>query len=74
MNSQALIDIATTLVGTGRGLRAIDASTATCDKRFESSASPKRWLRGAAQQALLLREHCDRAALRGESTVGMERN
>jgi hypothetical protein len=107
MNSQPLIDIARALVGTGRGLLAIDESTATCDKRFAKLGIPQtvharrayRELiistaghgrrsypramprsdgaeshRGEAQQALLHRAHCNRAALRGEYTVEMERN
>jgi len=40
MNDQALIDIARTLVGTGRGLLAIDESTTTCDKRFAKLGIP----------------------------------
>ena len=38
MNSQQLIDIARSLVGTGKGLLAIDESNATCDKRFAKRA------------------------------------
>jgi fructose-bisphosphate aldolase class I len=41
MNDQALIDIARTLVGTGRGLLAIDESTTTCDKRFAKLSIPQ---------------------------------
>jgi fructose-bisphosphate aldolase class I len=41
MSSQSLVDIARTLVGTGRGLLAIDESTTTCDKRFEKLGIPQ---------------------------------
>jgi fructose-bisphosphate aldolase class I len=41
MNGQALIDIARTLVNSGRGLLAIDESTTTCDKRFAKLGIPK---------------------------------
>jgi hypothetical protein len=34
MNSQQLIDIARSLVGTGKGLLAINENHSTCDKRF----------------------------------------
>jgi len=40
MNSQALVDIARTLVGTGRGLLAIDESTTTCtERRFKDNSA-----------------------------------
>jgi fructose-bisphosphate aldolase class I len=41
MNGQSLISIAKTLVGTGRGLLAIDESTATCDERFAKLGIPQ---------------------------------
>jgi fructose-bisphosphate aldolase class I len=41
MNGQALIGIAKTLVGTGRGLLAIDESTTTCDQRFAKLGIPQ---------------------------------
>ena len=41
MSSQSLVDIARNLVGTGRGLLAIDESTTTCDKRFEKLGIPQ---------------------------------
>jgi fructose-bisphosphate aldolase class I len=41
MNGQALVDIARTLVGTGRGLLAIDESTTTCNKRFAKFGIPQ---------------------------------
>jgi fructose-bisphosphate aldolase class I len=41
MNSQLLIDIARSLVGTGKGLLAIDESNATCDKRFAKRGIPQ---------------------------------
>ena len=41
MSSQPLIDIARTLVGTGKGLLAIDESNATCDKRFAKLGIPQ---------------------------------
>jgi len=41
MHSQSLVDIARTLVGTGKGLLAIDESTTTCDKRFEKLGIPQ---------------------------------
>jgi fructose-bisphosphate aldolase class I len=41
MNGQALVDSARTLISTGRGLLAIDASTTTCDKRFEAFGIPQ---------------------------------
>jgi fructose-bisphosphate aldolase class 1 len=37
MNGQVLIDLARTLVGSGRGLLAIDESTTTCN----SGATPR---------------------------------
>lgn len=41
MNSQPLIDIARSLVGTGKGLLAIDESNSTCDKRFAKLGIPQ---------------------------------
>jgi fructose-bisphosphate aldolase class I len=41
MDSQALVDIARTLVGTGRGLLAIDESTSTCNQRFAKLGIPE---------------------------------
>jgi fructose-bisphosphate aldolase class I len=41
MNGQTLVDIARTLVQTGKGLLAIDESTTTCDKRFEKLGIPQ---------------------------------
>ena len=41
MSSQPLIDIARSLVGTGKGLLAIDESNATCDKRFAKLGIPQ---------------------------------
>jgi len=41
MNSQQLIDIARSLVGTGKGLLAIDESNSTCDKRFAKLGIPQ---------------------------------
>jgi fructose-bisphosphate aldolase class I len=41
MNREALIDIARTLVGTGKGLLAIDESITTCDKRFAVLGIPQ---------------------------------
>ncbi len=41
MNSEQLIDIARSLVGTGKGLLAIDESIPTCDKRFAKLGSPQ---------------------------------
>jgi len=41
MNSQQLIEIATSLVGTGKGLLAIDESNSTCDKRFAKLGIPQ---------------------------------
>ena len=41
MNSQQLIDIAGSLVGTCKGLLAIDESNATCDKRFAKLGIPQ---------------------------------
>jgi fructose-bisphosphate aldolase class I len=41
MNSQQLIDIAKSLVATGKGLLAIDESNSTCDKRFAKLGIPQ---------------------------------
>ena len=41
MNSEALVGIARTLVGTGRGLLAIDESNTTCNRRFAKFGIPQ---------------------------------
>lgn len=41
MNGQALIDVARSLVVTGKGLLAIDESDPTCDKRFAKLGIPQ---------------------------------
>ena len=41
MNSRQLIDIARSLVATGKGLLAIDESNSTCDKRFAKLGIPQ---------------------------------
>ena len=41
MNGQMLMDTATALVASGKGLLAMDESTGTCNKRFESAGIPQ---------------------------------
>jgi fructose-bisphosphate aldolase class I len=41
MNRQPLIDTAKAMVGSGKGLLAIDESIPTCDKRFAKLAIPQ---------------------------------
>jgi hypothetical protein len=59
MNGQALMDIARTLVHTGKGLLAIDESTPTCalPLRFRASRSYREGKRGEVASARLNAMH-----------------